>query len=64
MNVTAIEKCNINIKGFPVPRPVTSAAQNEHLIEVLYNLERRGRLWSAEEVYASSGQKQRGETGR
>jgi HTH-type transcriptional regulator/antitoxin HigA len=50
MSVTAIEK--YNIKGFPAPRPITSAAQNEHYIEVLYNLERRGRLSAAEEKYA------------
>jgi HTH-type transcriptional regulator / antitoxin HigA len=50
MSVTAIEK--YNIKGFPAPQPITSAAQNEHYIEVLYNLERRGRLSAAEEKYA------------
>ncbi|MGB7847626.1 MAG: helix-turn-helix domain-containing protein [Candidatus Acidiferrum sp.] len=50
MSVTAIEK--YNIKGFPAPRPITSAAQNEHYTEVLYNLERRGRLSPAEEKYA------------
>jgi len=50
MSVTAIEK--YNIKGFSAPRPITSAAQNEHYMEVLYNLERRGRLSAAEEKYA------------
>jgi HTH-type transcriptional regulator/antitoxin HigA len=50
MIVTAIEK--YNIKGFSAPQPITSAAQNEHYIEVLYNLERRGRLSAAEEKYA------------
>jgi HTH-type transcriptional regulator / antitoxin HigA len=50
MTATAIEK--YNIKGFPAPRPITSEAQNEHYIEVLYNLEHRGRLSAAEENYA------------
>lgn len=50
MSVTAVEK--YNIKGFPAPQPITSAAQNEHYIEVLYRLERRGRLSAAEEKYA------------
>jgi len=50
MSVTAIEK--YNIRGFPAPQPITSAAQNEHYTEVLYNLERRGRLSAAEEDYA------------
>ena len=50
MTVIAIEK--YNIKGFPAPRPITSEAQNEHYTEVLYSLERRGHLSSAEEKYA------------
>jgi HTH-type transcriptional regulator/antitoxin HigA len=50
MSVTAIEKNNI--KGFPAPRPITSAAPAEHYAEVLYNLEHRGRLSAAEEEYA------------
>ncbi len=50
MSATAIEK--YNIKGFPAPQPITSATQNEHYTEVLYNLERRGRLSAAEEKYA------------
>lgn len=51
MSVTAIEK--YNIKGFPAPQPISSSAQNEHYIEALYNLERRGRLSAAEEKYAA-----------
>ena len=50
MTVIAIEK--YNIKGFPAPRPITSEAQNEHYTEVLYSLERRGHLSTAEENYA------------
>ena len=50
MSATAIER--YNIKGFRAPQPITSAAQNEHYTEVLYNLERRGRLSAAEEKYA------------
>ncbi len=50
MTVIAIE--GYEIKGFSAPRPITSEAQNEHYIEVLYNLERRGHLSAAEEKYA------------
>ena len=50
MSVIAIEK--YNIKGFPAPRPITSAAQAEHYTEVLYNMERCGKLSAAEESYA------------
>jgi HTH-type transcriptional regulator/antitoxin HigA len=50
MTAIAIEK--YNIKGFPAPRPISSEAQNEHYTEVLYNLERRGKLTAAEEKYA------------
>jgi HTH-type transcriptional regulator / antitoxin HigA len=50
MTAIAIEK--YNIKGFPAPRPIASEAQNEHYTEVLYNLERRGKLSAAEEEYA------------
>jgi len=50
MSATTIEK--YTIKGFPAPRPVTSEAQNEYYTEVLYNLERRGKLSAAEENYA------------
>ena len=46
----AIEK--YNIKGFPAPQPIESEAQNDHYTEVLYNLERRGKLSAAEEKYA------------
>ncbi len=50
MSATAIER--YNIKGFPAPRPIVSEAQNEHYTEVLYNLERQGKLSAAEENYA------------
>jgi HTH-type transcriptional regulator / antitoxin HigA len=50
MTAIALEK--YNIKGFPAPQPIESEAQNDHYIEVLYNLERRGRLSAAEEKYA------------
>ncbi len=50
MTAIAIEK--YNIKGFPAPQPIASEAQNEHYTEVLYNLERRGKLSAAEEKYA------------
>ncbi|HTQ61232.1 MAG TPA: helix-turn-helix domain-containing protein [Candidatus Solibacter sp.] len=50
MTVIAIE--NYNIKGFRAPQPIASEAQNEHYTEVLYNLERRGKLSAAEEKYA------------
>jgi HTH-type transcriptional regulator / antitoxin HigA len=50
MTATAIER--YNIKGFPAPRPIVSEAQNEHYAEVLYNLERQGKLSAAEENYA------------
>jgi HTH-type transcriptional regulator / antitoxin HigA len=50
MTAIAIEK--YNIKGFPAPQPIASEAQNEHYTEVLYNLERRGKLSASEEKYA------------
>jgi HTH-type transcriptional regulator / antitoxin HigA len=50
MSVTTIEK--YNIKGFPAPQPIASDAQNEHYTEVLYSLERGGRLSAAEKKYA------------
>jgi len=50
MTAIAIEK--YNIKGFSAPQPIESEVQNEHYTEVLYNLERRGRLSAAEEKYA------------
>ncbi|HEY2545704.1 MAG TPA: hypothetical protein VGI46_06535 [Candidatus Acidoferrum sp.] len=50
MTVIATEK--YIIKGFPAPQPIVSEAQNEHYVEVLYNLERRGNLSAAEEKYA------------
>jgi HTH-type transcriptional regulator / antitoxin HigA len=50
--MTAIAIENYNIKGFPAPQPIASEAQNEHYTEVLYNLERRGKLSAAEEKYA------------
>jgi hypothetical protein len=50
MTAIAIEK--YDIKGFPAPRPITSETQNEHYMEVLYSLERRGHLSASEEKYA------------
>lgn len=52
MNATLTDR--YNIKGFPAPRPITSAVQNEHHTEVFYNPERRGHLSAAEEKYADS----------
>jgi HTH-type transcriptional regulator/antitoxin HigA len=50
MTAIAIEK--YNIKGFSAPQPIASEAQNDYYTEVLYNLERRGKLSAAEEKYA------------
>ena len=41
------------IKGFEAPSRITSDEQNEHYIEILHNLVRRGRLSAAEKNYAA-----------
>lgn len=40
------------LRGFAIPKPITSDAQNEGYISALLEMERRGHLTAAEKRYA------------